>query len=113
MTEDQTTFYMVKLNCKGEIRDWQVEGEVPETEAEVLKMIDELADCFTVRRIYRCDYDIAPVDVTEEIRASAYEAWADEHDLETDEPPPFIAELAPTDTGEDHAYDMRKMGEAA
>lgn len=108
MTEDQTTFYMVKLSCKGQIRDWQVECEIPETEAEVLKIIDELDDCFTVSRIYRCDYDIAPRDVTEEIRTDAYEAWIAEHDLETEEPPPFIAGLAPGDTGTDHAYDMRK-----
>lgn len=111
MTEDQTTFYMVKLSCKGQIRSWQDQCEIPETEAEVLKVIGELHDCFTVERIIRCDYDVPPRDVTEDIRTSAFATWIENNDPDQSEPPEFIRELVEAEHGSapdpDYSRDVR------
>jgi len=91
-------FFSVQLDVPGEIRAWQIEGEVPETEDEVLARIAGLPTGWSVRCIIRCDDDVPPRDVTEDLarldharRRAA--GWNPVHD----QTPPFLARHAPTD----------------
>jgi hypothetical protein len=90
------TSYDIRLRLPGEIREWRAEGEVPESEAEVLAAIAELPKTWQVARILKCDYDIAPEDVTESLWQAAFNRWRDEgHDPRHDTLPAFLRDHAP------------------
>jgi len=91
------TTYDIRLRLPGEIRERRAEGEVPETEAEVLAAIAELPRGWHVARVIRCDYDIPPEDVTASLWETAFSTWrADGHDPHHDTPPAFIFDHAPS-----------------
>lgn len=91
------TFYLVMVRFDKHIREYTPEAELPETVDEVLALVNECETEFShVARILRCDPDIAPEDVTEEIAAIAYRKWVDGGaDVEHDATPQFIHNHAP------------------
>lgn len=86
-----TTTFDIWVRMPREIRAWRLEGEVPETEAEVIEAIKQAS--FHIERVIRNDYDVPPKDVTEDIASSWYAAWTETHSVSAgDTLPDFIAD---------------------
>lgn len=82
------TFYTVHVNIPGHIREYTMETETLETEAEVLRHLQDVPDDWPVKAIFRIDFDVPRRDAMEDIAL----LWLQEFDDEDCDLPAFITD---------------------
>jgi hypothetical protein len=109
------TYFIVWCRVPGQIRLFQVYDEMIETKEEVLQVVSELPDSWSVACIFRHDYDIPRKDVTEDIAHLAWQRWKTDNDnsIGGAPVPDFVMQHAPIDCdvgyrpGQDDSDDAR------